>query len=54
MITESERDEPVGGHVTPAVKEALRAEASKTKKSMSQLLHEALVRYLKGKGHDVR
>jgi plasmid stability protein len=46
MIT-TDRNEFIGAHVTPEVKQALRKRAADEKKSMSELVHETLERQLK-------
>lgn len=52
MIT-NERYDFLGVHVTPDVKDALRRESVKTKKSMSRLAYEAVVAKLREAGHKV-
>jgi len=49
----SDRDVFVGAHLTPDVKEALRAEATAQKTSMSELVFKAIVQMLRAKGHKV-
>ena len=52
MIT-SNRDEFLGAHTTPEVKEALEKERQKTGKSVSLLVHEAVKRQMEEKGYPV-
>jgi hypothetical protein len=53
MMTLSERQEFVGGHVTPEIKQALQKSARKRKTSVSKLIHLALVDFLIRDGFDV-
>lgn len=50
----SDRDEFIGGHVTPEAKKALAAEAVKSGKSMSRLIWEAVREKLLAAGHDIK
>ena len=50
----SDRDEFIGAHTTPSVKEALEAERKRTKKSVSKIVHEALVMKLRAAGYEIK
>lgn len=52
MIT-GDRDEFLGAHTTPKVKEALDLERRKTGKSVSLLIHEAVKKEMQQKGYQV-
>lgn len=49
----SNRDEFLGAHTTEEVKKALEAERQKTSKSVSKLVHEALVKDLRERGYKI-
>lgn len=49
----SNRDEFLGAHTTPEVKEALEEERRKTGKSVSLLVHEAVKKQMQEKGYSV-
>lgn len=54
MIT-TYRDEFIGGHVTPEVKDALKEQALKeTNGSVSRLLYKLLVESLRQRGHELK
>ncbi len=46
----SDRDVAIGGHVTPEVKDALKAEAQRRNMSMSALIFEAIKEKLETSG----
>jgi len=50
----SDRDEFIGAHTTPEVKEALELERQKTKKSVSKIIHEAIVARLREAGYSIK
>jgi hypothetical protein len=53
MMT-SERQEFVGGYVTPKVKHALMEEAVNLNTSVSNLLFEILIKWLDKRGHELK
>jgi predicted transcriptional regulator len=50
----SDRDNFIGGHTTAEVEAALQKEATKSKKSKSMIIHEALRDALKAKGYPIK
>ena len=50
----SERGIPIGAHVTQEVKEALREASSKTNKSMSAFIFEAIQEKLEREGIEIK
>lgn len=53
MAIQSDRDQFVGVHVTPKVKQAIRVQASRDNLSVSEWLFRTVVGVLRGKGHAV-
>jgi hypothetical protein len=50
----SDRDEFIGAHTTPEARKALEQLRDRTKKSVSKLIHEAVVAKLRSEGFEIK